>query len=182
MVFMDIDMPGLSGMETAALLRERNCNTTLIFVSSYEHFVFESIRYMPFRFIRKSLYQEEVPEALQSWFAIQSNQKQSITLRTGTGNANTYFHVLYANQICRISFQLLHICILLFLFFLDCTAFRNYIPFCFLDQRLEFVIRRKLAKLDIGINMCSMIFALIGVEPWDNLNGTRPGFFAVAVH
>ena len=90
MVFMDIDMPGLSGMETAALLRERNCNTTLIFVSSYEHFVFESIRYMPFRFIRKSLYQEEVPEALQSWFAIQSNQKQSITLRTGTGNANTF--------------------------------------------------------------------------------------------
>ena len=62
------------------------------------------------------------------------------------------------------------ICILLFLFFLNCTAFRNFIPFCFLDQRLEFVIRRKLAKLDVGINMCSMIFALIGVEPWDNLN------------
>ncbi|MBR2087221.1 MAG: response regulator transcription factor [Oscillospiraceae bacterium] len=90
LIFMDIDMPVINGMEVAALLRERNSNAALIFISSYEHFVFESIRYMPFRFIRKSLYQEEVPEALQSWFALQSNQKQSITLRTGTGNANTF--------------------------------------------------------------------------------------------
>ena len=41
-------------------------------------------------FFRHPVYQEEVPEALQSWFVLQSNQKQSITLRTGTGNANTF--------------------------------------------------------------------------------------------
>ena len=81
LIFMDIDMPVINGMEVAALLRERNSNAALIFISSYEHFVFESIRYMPFRFIRKGLYQKELPEAVQSFLKERRNPIRQMQTR-----------------------------------------------------------------------------------------------------
>ena len=52
LVFMDIDMPELSGIDIASQLRKNNQNSDLIFVSAHPHFVFEAIRYTPYRFIR----------------------------------------------------------------------------------------------------------------------------------
>ena len=54
LVFMDIDMPELSGIDIASQLRKNNQNSDLIFVSAHPHFVFEAIRYTPYRFIRKT--------------------------------------------------------------------------------------------------------------------------------
>ena len=85
LIFMDIDMPVINGMEVAALLRERNSNAALIFISSYEHFVFESIRYMPFRFIRKGLYQKELPEAVQSFLKERRKRAQTFTIPSDSG-------------------------------------------------------------------------------------------------
>lgn len=45
-------MPGISGLEIAKKLREENSDIILIFVSAHEQYVFESIEYSPFRYIR----------------------------------------------------------------------------------------------------------------------------------
>ena len=45
----------------------------IIFVSSMENLVFESIHFRPFRFVRKSHLEEELTEAVESW--IQQNTK-----------------------------------------------------------------------------------------------------------
>lgn len=71
-LILDIDMPEISGIEVAKCIRKFNSNVTLIFVTNMEHLVFESVKYAPYRFIRKIKMQQEMPElmvALQSKFA-----------------------------------------------------------------------------------------------------------------
>lgn len=52
-IFLDVDMPYLTGEEIAAYIREREIGTLLIFVTNHDSFVFSSFRYRPFGFIRK---------------------------------------------------------------------------------------------------------------------------------
>ena len=67
LILLDIDMPELNGIELAASLRKERSQCTLIFVSAYEHFVFESIRYRPFRFVRKSMLEIDLEEAVAAF-------------------------------------------------------------------------------------------------------------------
>ena len=62
LVFMDIDMPEVSGIDIAAELRNNKQNLDIIFVSAHPHFVFEAIRFTPYRFIRKSNFKSETKE------------------------------------------------------------------------------------------------------------------------
>ena len=61
---LDIDMPDVSGLEIAQMLREMSVNLIIIFISAYDNYVFDSIEYSPFRYIRKSRIKEELPLAL----------------------------------------------------------------------------------------------------------------------
>lgn len=67
LIFLDIDLPDVSGMQVAADLRNRLVNTTLIFVSGHSNFVFESIQYTPFRFIRKTELEIDTSEAINAF-------------------------------------------------------------------------------------------------------------------
>lgn len=51
---LDIDMPEINGIEIAKYIRNFNSDITLIFITNMEHLVFESVKYTPYRFIRKS--------------------------------------------------------------------------------------------------------------------------------
>ncbi len=53
-VFLDIDMPEMSGFEVAANLQKSKEDTIIIFVTSYEDKVYQSWVYQPFWFVRKS--------------------------------------------------------------------------------------------------------------------------------
>lgn len=63
---LDIDMPELNGIEVAEQIRKQNSNIVLVFVTNMEHLVFESFKYAPYRFIRKSKLRQEIPELLES--------------------------------------------------------------------------------------------------------------------
>ncbi len=52
-VFLDIDMPNLSGFEIAEKVREISIDSYIIFVSAKQELVFESLDYHPFSFVRK---------------------------------------------------------------------------------------------------------------------------------
>lgn len=64
--FLDIDMPEINGFNIAKEINEKNSNAMIIFVTNYENYVYTSLRYRPFRFIRKSHIDTELHEALQS--------------------------------------------------------------------------------------------------------------------
>ena len=62
-LFLDIDMPEINGLEIAEKYVSED--TLLIFVSQFDNLVYKSLKYSPFRFIRKSRL-EELEEAIES--------------------------------------------------------------------------------------------------------------------
>lgn len=85
LVFLDIDMPELSGITLAADLRKLNKNIGIVFVSAHNHFVFESIRYAPFRFIRKNHSVKEIPEAIRAYCNKLEAERNCIRLELENG-------------------------------------------------------------------------------------------------
>ena len=66
-IFMDIDMPEITGIELASEIREAGSDAALVFVSNHDHFVFESFRYSAYRFIRKSNLIYDTSEMVSSY-------------------------------------------------------------------------------------------------------------------
>ena len=73
LIFMDFQMKVKNGIDTVSVLRKRNDNTKVVFVSSYKDVVFESMKVQTFRFLVKPLDKEKLYEALNS--VIRENQK-----------------------------------------------------------------------------------------------------------
>lgn len=64
--FLDIEMAGFSGFDLAKQLVQQNENIILVFISNYEEKVYESFRYRPLRFVRKSQLDKEIGEAMEA--------------------------------------------------------------------------------------------------------------------
>lgn len=62
--FFDIDMPELSGVETALELRKRKDRHDIIFVSSFNEKVFECFAASPFGFVRKDKFLEDLTNVI----------------------------------------------------------------------------------------------------------------------
>ncbi len=80
LIFLDIDMPGISGIEFASTLRAAKSKAALIFVSHHSHFVFETFQFSPFRFVRKDWLDIELPEAIQAYCSEILNKKPMVKL------------------------------------------------------------------------------------------------------
>ena len=63
-VLLDIEMPVVSSMEVANALMEQAPWINVIFLTNRADMVFQSLRYHPFRFVRKDHMREELNEAL----------------------------------------------------------------------------------------------------------------------
>lgn len=63
-LILDIEMEGISGIEVAECIRNRDSEKIIIFVTNQEMLVFESIKYAPFRFLRKQYMHIELEEAV----------------------------------------------------------------------------------------------------------------------
>ena len=53
-VFLDIDMPRMTGVDIAENLRRNFSQSFIVFITSHSELVYESLDYQPFHFIRKS--------------------------------------------------------------------------------------------------------------------------------
>ncbi len=68
-VFMDYQMDGIDGLETAHRLRKRNNDVALIFLTSYEHVVFDSFAVNTFWFLVKPIEMPKLTKALDAYLA-----------------------------------------------------------------------------------------------------------------
>lgn len=85
-LFLDMEMPDISGLEVAKQIREKNADIVLIFISAYEQYVFQSIEYNPFRYIRKERMEQELPLALKAAFnCVEQNIDKFIIVKTEKG-------------------------------------------------------------------------------------------------
>ena len=63
-VFMDVELEGINGMETAVKLRERNRLMSIVFVSQYERYFKQMFQVYPCQFIEKPIAREKVYDVL----------------------------------------------------------------------------------------------------------------------
>ena len=69
LIFLDYQMPGLNGMDTARTLRNRNLTCGIVFVTSYPKFVLESFEVQPYRFLLKPAEEEQIHELMNGFIA-----------------------------------------------------------------------------------------------------------------
>lgn len=67
LVFLDYQMPGINGLQTAKRLREQNSLCTILFLTSFPEIVYDTFEYDTFRFLIKPLNNEKLFEALDSY-------------------------------------------------------------------------------------------------------------------
>lgn len=85
-LILDIDMPGISGLELAERLRTADSKLIIIFLSAHEEFVFKAIEFQPFRYIRKMRLETEMPLAIRSAVrVIEANRDKQIVLNIDDG-------------------------------------------------------------------------------------------------
>lgn len=61
---LDIDMPEISGLELAARMEELAARPLLVFVTSHDELVYDSLKFHPFGFVRKTYFAEEMEKLL----------------------------------------------------------------------------------------------------------------------
>lgn len=84
-LFLDIDMPSLSGMDIAQFLIDSNAEILLVFVTSHDTLVYQSFRYHPFGFIRKSHFDEEIGAVVKSIADELQKRNEHFSFKTNEG-------------------------------------------------------------------------------------------------
>lgn len=64
-IFLDVEMLGISGIETARIIRERDIRTILIFVSCHNQYCKEMIGVQPYAFVDKPVSEEKLEPILR---------------------------------------------------------------------------------------------------------------------
>lgn len=64
-LLLDIDMPGMSGMEVASHFAQEKARTLIVFVTAHDELVYDSFKYHPFAFVRKKFLLEELRNVLK---------------------------------------------------------------------------------------------------------------------
>lgn len=63
---LDIEMPGINGLDAAKKIREIDKRAIIIFVTSYSDYVFSSFEVQPFRFVNKPVDYEKLEGVIQA--------------------------------------------------------------------------------------------------------------------
>lgn len=85
-LFLDIDMPGIDGMELAEKIREENQYVNIVFVTNKDNLVYKTLKYLPFRYIRKSFFDTEFPEAAESLKKTIAESNYTVMFNTKEGD------------------------------------------------------------------------------------------------
>ncbi|MDY5913113.1 MAG: LytTR family DNA-binding domain-containing protein [Inconstantimicrobium porci] len=78
LVFLDVDMKAMNGMELARKIREKDKNIIIIFITNYEKYVFEGYEVNAYRYLLKPINEEKVADVLNSIIKNNSQEKKYI--------------------------------------------------------------------------------------------------------
>ena len=98
LVFLDIEMPGLNGIELGQKLREVTAATEIIYVSHREDCVFHALQVHPFGFVRKSHFLKDIEDVTRSYLTMLEKRRteKNVVVQTQSGYLRVLVsHVLY---------------------------------------------------------------------------------------
>ena len=84
-IFLDLDMPELNGMEAASQLNKSNSAAEIIFVTNHDELVYKAYRFKALGFIRKKYLETEIGEILETLIESINARQQYITF-SDSGN------------------------------------------------------------------------------------------------
>lgn len=64
-IFLDIEMPGINGIDVCKKIRQMKADPIIVFISSKESLVFDTFEVEPFRFVRKRFFDEMAPQVVK---------------------------------------------------------------------------------------------------------------------
>lgn len=82
-LFLDIDMPYITGMEIASYIKENKPEMLFVFVTSQEALVYQSFAYRPFGFVRKTHLDVELEELVGRIKQELKEKRQELTITKG---------------------------------------------------------------------------------------------------
>ena len=91
-VFLDIDMPEISGFDIAEKIKA-NEPTLIIFVTTHDELVFSSLKFQPFRFVRKSFLGDELGEVVEDINKVLSKRAAGKKFKLQTKSHDVYIDV-----------------------------------------------------------------------------------------
>ncbi len=80
LIFLDILMPGINGIETAAVLRKNDAQTPIVFLSASEEFGIQSYRVHAFDYLVKPIEEEQLRDCIMRLPPQQAKDKDYITV------------------------------------------------------------------------------------------------------
>ena len=96
-VFLDIDMPGINGFETAGAVKKQHPDCILVFCSCHNELVYDSFEYEPFWFLCKSNAEEKTGMVLDKIVLKLNAGRREYAVRTKDGIIRVrYSDLLYA--------------------------------------------------------------------------------------
>ena len=81
LLFLDVCMPKINGIETAEALRKRQCNAKLVFLTAHKEYVYSCFRLETFRYLLKPLKQDELRETLDAFCDKMQKDKERLYLK-----------------------------------------------------------------------------------------------------
>lgn len=96
LVFTDLDLPEIDGMELAGLLGMHNRELRIIFVSAQEERVFDTYECMPLWFVRKSQLSADMSRAVNKYFQVTAFMHFNLRTKDGSRHRNVALgNILY---------------------------------------------------------------------------------------
>ncbi|MEE0511409.1 MAG: LytTR family DNA-binding domain-containing protein [Peptococcaceae bacterium] len=93
-LFLDMEMDGMNGIETANMIREIDERVPIVFVTAYTVHMRESFKCSPLRFLLKPIIQEELKEAVDTICSKYFKKRSTFSF-----NDNKDFHRIYCEDI-----------------------------------------------------------------------------------
>ena len=91
LLFLDVEMGEMNGIEAARRIREFDGNLLLVFLTGYDDFVFQGYEVDAMEYLIKPFKEEELSHILQrAWKKMDGNRKNYLLLKNGEGIFRLY--------------------------------------------------------------------------------------------
>lgn len=87
-IFLDINMPDINGLEVAEKLRHKNPNILLVFITAFMDYALEGYKLEAMRFLLKDMLEEMLPECIEAVIRKLSLQAKKIEYNFIEGSRN----------------------------------------------------------------------------------------------
>lgn len=109
LIFLDIAMPGMSGIEVGKHLKKMGRNKNVVFLTNQDQLIFSALESFPFHFLRKRIMEEAIEEVIEQYVRRyqEGNKELFCSVRTQKYRipADTIRYITHSNHKIRVKLE-----------------------------------------------------------------------------